>query len=133
MSGILSQQSAQYEQAEPLYQRALAFSSVNWEDHPTRQPASTTWHNFTEIRGSTIKQKHSISAPLHIKERAMGVDHPDLAKSLNKLAGIYRAQGKYEQAVALLKRALAIRERSMGPYHPKTVKVRKSYNLLKRS
>ncbi len=36
------------------------------------------------------------------------------ATSLNNLAELYRAQGKYEQAEPLYQRALAIRE---GPIH----------------
>jgi tetratricopeptide (TPR) repeat protein len=39
---------------------------------------------------------------------------------LNNLASLYESQGKYDLAEPLLKRALAIREQSLGPDHPKT-------------
>jgi hypothetical protein len=41
-----------------------------------------------------------------------------VAKSLNNLAGLYYAQGKYTQAEPLYKRSLAIREKAFGPDHP---------------
>src|SRR5258708_1655084 len=40
--------------------------------------------------------------------------------SLNNLAELYQSQGAYEQALPLSQRALAIRERVLGPQHPDT-------------
>lgn len=50
-----------------------------------------------------------------IWEKAGGPDHPEVATSLNNLASIYREQGRYEEALPLFERALAIREKSEGP------------------
>ncbi len=41
-----------------------------------------------------------------------------LATSLNNLAALYRAQGKYTKAEPLSQRALAIDEKALGPEHP---------------
>ena len=41
-----------------------------------------------------------------------------VGKSLNNLAGLYRDQGKYADAEALIARALAISESALGPEHP---------------
>ncbi len=41
-----------------------------------------------------------------------------LATSLNNLAFLYDAQGKYAQAEPLYRRALAIAEKILGPEHP---------------
>ena len=41
-----------------------------------------------------------------------------MATSLNNLAGLYHAQGKYGEAEPLYKRSLAIREKILGPEHP---------------
>jgi tetratricopeptide (TPR) repeat protein len=43
-----------------------------------------------------------------------------LAASLSKLAYLYKSQGQYEAAEPLYRRALAIRERVLGPDHPDT-------------
>jgi len=47
----------------------------------------------------------------------MGPQHPDLATALGNLALIYYTQGKLVQAESLYRRALAIRERSLGADH----------------
>ena len=41
-----------------------------------------------------------------------------MATSLNNLAGLYQAQGKYAEAEPLYQRALAIWEKALGPEHP---------------
>ena len=43
---------------------------------------------------------------------------PDLATSLNNLAELYRATGRYAQAEPLYERAIAIGEKALGPEHP---------------
>ncbi len=35
---------------------------------------------------------------LHFAEKALGLEHPAVAMSLNNLAEFYRAQGKYAEA-----------------------------------
>ena len=41
-----------------------------------------------------------------------------MATSLNNLAALYGAQGKYTEAEPLYKRSLQIREKALGPDHP---------------
>ena len=41
-----------------------------------------------------------------------------MGTSLNNLAKLYDAQGKYAEAEPLHKRALQIREKALGPAHP---------------
>jgi tetratricopeptide (TPR) repeat protein len=53
-----------------------------------------------------------------IRERALGLEHPDLAASLDSVAAGYEATHEYERAEALYRRALAIREKALGPEHP---------------
>ena len=55
---------------------------------------------------------------LALREQALGPEHPDLAQSLNNLAGLYRAQGQYAEAEPLYQRSLAILERVLRPEHP---------------
>ena len=40
---------------------------------------------------------------LAISEKALGPEHPDVAKSLNNLAELFRAQGRNEGAERLLR------------------------------
>jgi tetratricopeptide (TPR) repeat protein len=53
-----------------------------------------------------------------IREKVLGVEHPDVAASLNNLAELLRKQGKYIEAERLHQRALAIFEKSHGQVHP---------------
>ena len=57
---------------------------------------------------------------LEISENALGPDHPDVAITLNNLAGLYKAQRKYDEAEPLCRRALEIKEKALGPDHPNT-------------
>jgi len=54
---------------------------------------------------------------LAIREKALGVNHPDVAQSLNHLALLYQAKGEYERAEPMFKRALAINEKALGAQH----------------
>jgi tetratricopeptide (TPR) repeat protein len=53
-------------------------------------------------------------------EHRLGPEHLDTATALNNLALLYYAQGRYEEAPPLVKRALKIREKVLGEEHPDT-------------
>ncbi|MGY4356327.1 tetratricopeptide (TPR) repeat protein [Bradyrhizobium sp. i1.3.1] len=57
---------------------------------------------------------------LAIREKALGPEHPDTARSLNNLALLYTATGAYAKAEPLYLRALVIYEKTLGPEHPDT-------------
>jgi tetratricopeptide (TPR) repeat protein len=57
---------------------------------------------------------------LEIREKVLGLEHPDTAKSLNGLALLLWDQGDLAGARPLHERALAIREKVLGPEHPDT-------------
>ena len=51
----------------------------------------------------------------------LGPEHPETLISVNNLAELYKAQGRYGEAEPLYKRALAASERALGPEHPDTL------------
>jgi CHAT domain-containing protein len=55
---------------------------------------------------------------LEIREKALGPEHPDTAKSLYNLAKIYRLSGMFAQALPLSQRSLEIREKIFGQNNP---------------
>jgi hypothetical protein len=57
----------------------------------------------------------------------LGSEHPSTATSLNNLAGLLQAQGDLAGARRLFERALAIREKALGPEHPDTGRTRSHY------
>ena len=61
---------------------------------------------------------------------AFGLDDVRLATSLNNLAALYHAQGKYAEAEPLYQRALAIWEKALGPDHPNVAVSLENYASL---
>jgi len=55
---------------------------------------------------------------LALREQALGLTDPEVAKSLNNLAALHQSQGAYAKAEPLLLRALRISEQALGPTHP---------------
>jgi len=58
---------------------------------------------------------------------------PGKGNRLKNVAGLYQAQGKYEQAEPLYERALVICEQQLGPLHPSTQITRRNYIALLRT
>ncbi|MBD2772335.1 CHAT domain-containing tetratricopeptide repeat protein, partial [Iningainema tapete] len=55
---------------------------------------------------------------LIIREKALGHEHPSVAKSLDDLIRLYKDQKNYQLAEQWLKRDLIIREKALGHEHP---------------
>ena len=60
----------------------------------------------------------SISGHWRFASRRWGQFIPTWQQSLNDLGLLYHNQGRYEAALSLDQRALAIREQTQGPTHP---------------
>ncbi|HZR40476.1 MAG TPA: tetratricopeptide repeat protein, partial [Ktedonobacteraceae bacterium] len=63
-------------------------------------------------------------------KQALGESHPDVATPLTHLADLFVRQGKYEQAEALYRRALRIRQLALGESHPLVITVLSSLATL---
>jgi tetratricopeptide (TPR) repeat protein len=74
-------------------------------------------------RGRYAEAAALFGCALAIGERALGFDHPDVARSLDNIAITRSRQGRYADAQALLERALAIYERVLGPDHSDVVRL----------
>ena len=55
-----------------------------------------------------------------------------MAVSLNNLAALYQAQGKYAEAEPLFRQSLAIVEKALGPEHPNVATALDNYAKLLR-
>ncbi len=83
----------------------------------------TRWDSIMADAGKAYRQADYAEAEKlllsALKEaEKFGEQDPRLATSLNNLAVLYNAQGRYAQAEPLYQRALAIREKALGPEHP---------------
>jgi tetratricopeptide (TPR) repeat protein len=55
---------------------------------------------------------------LSLSRELLGERHPDVAQSMNNLAGLYESQGRYEAAEPLYQQALELRRELLGDRHP---------------
>jgi CHAT domain-containing protein/Flp pilus assembly protein TadD len=78
---------------------------------------------YTESRKLYIAGKYDEAHPLaehslEIREKLLGPEHPDVARTINHLAILNHVKGDYARAELLFQRALTIREKVLGPEHP---------------
>ena len=84
-----------------------------------------------ETKGDYGEAEPPLRRALAIREKALGPDHPDVATSLNNLAGLLHDKGDYAGAEPLYRRALAIDEKALGPKQPKTKQIRDNLESLR--
>ncbi len=95
----------------------------------------TSWEQHMRAGVTAYQQGKYAEAEQHWKAgleaaEALGTQDPRYATSLNNLALLNKAQGRYTEAEPLYKRALAIREESMGPEHPDVATSLENYVTL---
>ena len=93
------------------------FASAQASDWETYMEAATKAYR----EGRYAEAEKQLKAALKEAE-AFRPEDPRVATSLNNLAGLYHAQGKYTEAEPLLKRSLAMREKILGPVHPEVAR-----------
>ena len=97
---------------------------AKWESYITAAQQAYQQADYAEA------EKQSEAA---LKE-AEAFDDVRLATSLNNLALLYKAQGRYAEAEPLYQRSLAIREKALGPEHPAVATSLENYaDLLRKT
>jgi tetratricopeptide (TPR) repeat protein len=89
----------------------------------TSQADEATWDNAIKsgddfLRSSRYSQAEQSYRAAVREAKKFGNKDSRLAQSLSKLAGLYRDQDRYTEAMALCQRALTIWETTLGPDHP---------------
>lgn len=95
------------------------------DDPPARDPGlAVTTYTMAELfrlQGEEAAAEPLYREALHIAETALGPEHPDAIRPLDKLAGIYGRQRRYAEAESMYRRAVAVRERAYGRDHLRLV------------
>jgi CHAT domain-containing protein/Tfp pilus assembly protein PilF len=120
-----------FDKAEQLYQRALAIRKKSLgAEHPLVFFSLNNLATLYQLRGDYVKAEPLYRQALTLAEKLLGPEHPDVAKPLNNLAFLYYQLAYYQLASAeeqalyygkaepLYQRALAIKEKVLGPEHP---------------
>jgi len=130
---LVLQDQGRYGEAEPLHRRALEIREA--ELRPDDPDMFYTLKDLAELlraQGRFAEAEPLLRRALEIREAALDPDHPGRANILNtatmlstatilqSLGVLLRHQGRYGEAEPLLRRALEIREATLGPDHPDT-------------
>src|SRR5260221_52503 len=99
---------------------SLAAQQRSWEELNREVLALLQQGKYAE--GLVVAQQ-----ALRVAEASFGPEHPNVATSLNNLAGLYQDQGKYAEAEQLSRRCVVIKEKALGP---DSVRVATSLNNL---
>lgn len=78
----------------------------------------------TSCRMTTYKRA------LEIREKNLGVEDPRTAQSYYKLAQLYSAQGRYQEAEPLYLKAITTRAQTLGPNHTAIAAMLDQYAVL---
>jgi tetratricopeptide (TPR) repeat protein len=118
-SGSYLGANANYNQAEPLFRRALAISEQNLgPNHPHVATCLGNLAGLLQATNRLVEAERLNRRALAIDEKNLGPSHPRVAIRLNNLAVVLRATNRLAEAESLLRRALAIDEQDLGPIHP---------------
>ena len=130
-TGYYLDDKAEYAQAKPLYERALAIlEKVHGKEHPDVATSLNNLAGLYQAQGAYEQALPLYERALAILEKMLGKEHPSVANSLNNLAGLYYAQGAYEQAKPLLERALKIANKFFKSDYPDVRLYSENYALL---
>jgi Tfp pilus assembly protein PilF len=119
--GLYLDARAQFAEAKPYYERALAIrEQVLGPQHPNTAISLNNLGALLRVQGDLAGAKPYLERALAIQEQVLGPQHPNTARSLNNLGVLLDAQGDLAGAKPYYERALAIREQVLGPQHPNT-------------
>lgn len=114
---ILSDQ-AEYEEAEPLLQRALLiYEQILGPEHPDTVKSLNNLAQLYQTQSRYEEAEVLWQRALSIHKHLWGPDHPDTALALSHLALLYQHQGRYQEAEPILVQALNIIESALGTEH----------------
>jgi tetratricopeptide (TPR) repeat protein len=110
---------ARYEEAEPLYTRAIAIAER--PGAPRSPELARTLNGLALLyraQGAYDRAEPLCRQALALIERVHGAEHPGAAAPLSNLLTLYLAQGRLREADPLFQRTLALKQRLLGPRHP---------------
>jgi tetratricopeptide (TPR) repeat protein len=113
-----------YSRASGIAEKALPASLSRARLHDFAVGDSET---AATARGSSVSLMLMPGTSLSERELLQATEHPEVARQLEGLADIYRAQGRIIEAIDLLRRVLPIREKVFGPGHPE---VARAYHVM---
>ena len=109
----------QYAKAEPLHKRALAIWERLGLEHPDRGGGLDNLAQLYAGQGRYAKAEASLTGGRWRSGRGLGPEHPNVATSLNNLAGFTTPKANTRRPSHFYRRALKIREKAWARSTPK--------------
>jgi pentatricopeptide repeat protein len=130
-TAILRNTMGLYQEAEPLYHKALAiFKKELGENHPD---TAISYNNLASNLGD--QGRYEEAEPLYhkalaIRQQTLGENHADTAQSHNNIANNLGKQGRYEDAERMYHKAIGVMEAASLADHPRTHEMRNSLKVV---
>jgi tetratricopeptide (TPR) repeat protein len=125
IAGLLDRQAellreiARYEDAEPLFRRALTIDEAFYgKEHPSVARALNNLAQLLQATNRLEEAEPPMRQALEIDQASYGSNHPKVAIRLNNLARLLQDTNRLADAEPLMRRALTIDETNFGPNHP---------------
>ena len=109
-AGLEAYEDGRHEDAEAIWQEALAASEAYGEDDPRLAQSLRTLGGLYIQTGHYAEARTALERWLEIEERGGDVGSLAFADGAEALAGVYVVDGEFDRAVALYERAGAIRQ-----------------------
>ncbi len=114
------------------YREAEALMEAVWAEckragREVEPIALGVWHRWASLLRVNAKPAQAVAQYrllIPIRERVLGLEHPNTLWSRMNLANALHSQGEYEEAEKECRAVLAIQERVMGAEHPDTLRSR---------
>ncbi len=120
-----------YDQAEPLYKRALTtFENKFGPDNPNVGVVLTSLAHMYSTKSRNDEAETLYMRALAIYGNKFGPNDPNVASVLTSLGHIYFNENRYDDAERVFKRALDIYQKVFGPNHPQVAETLSTLALL---
>jgi serine/threonine protein kinase/tetratricopeptide (TPR) repeat protein len=128
--GVLRHQQGRFPEAKDLFIRSLAVLETSLAPQTDVSRVLDDLAKVYAREHQWILAKQTNERALEIDRRALGDDHPVIAKHLNSLAIDAENMGDFKLAETLYRDSIRRNERAYGERHPETVAAVDNYGLL---
>jgi serine/threonine protein kinase/Flp pilus assembly protein TadD len=116
--GRICRELGEYDQAQPLLERALAIrSAAPNHDAQSIADAKSELARLWQDKGLPEDAERLHREVVALRRNVRGQEHPSLGESLRDLASVLGTRGKFEEAETLQRQALALHEAKYGTEH----------------
>ncbi|MFT5129767.1 MAG: tetratricopeptide (TPR) repeat protein [Rhodothermales bacterium] len=108
-----------FEEAEPLFWRALAMNSCRLGELSAAVGTDLSNLGLLLLQTRRLEEaEDALNQAMEISEREHGPHAPAVARALNNLAGVYHGLNRLPEAIAAMEQVVRITEQAFGEAHP---------------